>query len=89
MSNKVTLKWNEFKQNVFGEIKRIVTRNNLLSFPDLNKHYYMHANYSDFQLESVISQEVKPIVFYSKKLIGPFKKTVAGKELLIIVETLK
>ena len=45
---------------------------------------------SDYQLEAVIIQDDKPIAFYSRKLTGPQTRyTVAEKELLSIVETLK
>ena len=89
-SRKVKFKWTPIEQIIFHEIKRIVTRDALLIYPDFNKHFYIHTDASESQIGAVISQEGKPIDIYSRKLIGPQQPyTVTEKELLSIVETLK
>ena len=58
----------EVKQDYFGERKRIVARDTLLTYPDFNEAFKTHTNASAFQLGAVISQKVKLIPFYSIKL---------------------
>ena len=36
-STKVKFKWNKIEQNSFDEIKWILARNNLLTYPDSNE----------------------------------------------------
>ena len=88
-SNKVNFKWIYVKQKASDEIKRIVACNTLLIYPDFNKRFDIHTDYSDFQIGAVIIQEGKPIAFYSRKLTVPQTRyTVTEKELINIVETL-
>ena len=62
----------------------------LLSYPDFTKPFNIHTDTSDYQLGAVISQNNKPIVFYSKRLNpAQTRYTTTEKELLAIVETLK
>ena len=67
-STKVTVKWVEVKKQAFDKIKQIVARDTLLIYPDFNEPFYIHTDASDFQLGSLISQNGKPIPFYSRKL---------------------
>jgi len=62
----------------------------LLAYPQFNKPFIIHTVASHTQLESVISQDDKPIAFYSRKL-SPMQAryTTSESELLAIVETLK
>ena len=52
---------------MFDEIKQIVTRDALIIYPYLNKRFDINTDASEFQIGEVISQDVKPIVFYSRK----------------------
>ena len=62
----------------------------MLTYPDFNKPFDIHTDASDFQLGAVISQEGKPIAFYSRKLNQAQRNyTTTERELLSIVETLK
>ena len=67
-SIKSKFKWMEFEQDDFDKIKRIVARDNLLTYPEFNETFKIHTNDSSFQLGAVLSQKVKPIAFYSRKL---------------------
>ena len=67
-SKKVKFKWKFVEQKLFDEIKWIVTRDTLLIYTYLNKHFIIHMDASKFQLRSVISQDEKTIAFYSRKL---------------------
>ena len=78
------------EHDAYGKIKRIVARDTLLTYPDLNETFKIHTNASAFQLGAVISQKVKPIAFYSRKLNNAQRQyTVTERELISILETLK
>ena len=62
----------------------------LLSYPDFNLPFEIHTNASHTQLGVVISQNNKPIAFYSRKLQPTQRRyTSTEHELLSIIETLK
>jgi hypothetical protein len=62
----------------------------LLAYPDFSQPFILHTDASDYQLGAVISQNNKPIAFYSRKLNdAQHKYTTTERELLSIVETLK
>ena len=66
--NKVKYKWTKIEQDAFDEIKRIVSRDTLLIYPDFNEVFKFHTNANDFQLGAFISQKGKPMDLYSRKL---------------------
>ena len=61
-------KWTDVEQKAFDDIKRTVTHDTLLEYPDLNKRFDIHTDSRDNQLVSVIIQDGKPINFYIRKL---------------------
>ena len=82
--------WTDLEQNAFDTMKRILAREVLLSFPDFNKPFHIHTDASKIQLGAVISQNDKPIAFYSRKLNpAQTRYTTTERELLSIVEVLK
>ena len=89
-SKNVKWRWTDVEQNAFDEIKRVISRDVLLAFPDFSKPFVIHTDASKLQLGAVLSQEGRPIAFYSRKL-NPAQAnyTTGEKELLSIVETLK
>ena len=48
--------------------------NDLLTCPDSVKLFDIHMYASIFKIGSVINQEVKPIAFYSIKMVSPKKR---------------
>jgi hypothetical protein len=61
----------------------------VLIFPDFNKVFEIHTDVSNYQLGLVISQDQKPIAFYSKNLSATQRNyTVGEREMISIVETL-
>ena len=68
MSIKKKFKWTKVEQDSFDKIKRIMARDNLLTYPYFNEIFEIHTNASAFQLGAVISQKGKHIAFHSKKL---------------------
>ena len=70
--------------------KRIIAKEAILAFPDFSKPFTIHTDASHYQLGGVISQDGKPIAFYSRKLNdAQTRYTTTERELLSIVETLK
>ena len=89
-STKVPFKWTEVEQKAFENMKKIISRDVYLTYPDFNKYFDIHMDASDLQLGACISQDKKPIAFYSCKLnMAQRKYTTGEKELLSIIETLK
>jgi hypothetical protein len=89
-STKVNWKWTEVEQNAFDTMKRLLARETILSFPDFAKPFHINTDASKIQLGAVISQEDKPIAFYSRKLSpAQTRYTTTERELLSIVEVLK
>ena len=69
MTSKLA-KWNWSKecQKAFDIIKKLVSREISLSYPNFKKPFKIDVDASKLQLGSVISQKGKPIVFYSRKI---------------------
>ena len=64
--------------------------NTLLIYPYSDETFKTHTDANAFQLGEVISQKIKPIAFYSRKLTDAQQQyTVKEIERLRIVETLK
>ncbi len=62
----------------------------VVAYPDFLKPFKIYTDASTKQLGAVITQENRPIAFFSRKLSGAQSKyTVTKLELLVIVETLK
>ena len=67
-----------------------MSQETILRFPDFNKTFNIHTDASHTQLGAVISQEGKPVAFYSRKLNpAQTRYTTTERELLSTVETLK
>ena len=89
-SDKQKWAWTDVEQKAFDTIKTLVSRETLLTYPNFNKPFVIHTDASHTQLGAVISQENKPITFYSRKLNpAQTRYTTTERELLSIVETLK
>ena len=87
---KSKFKWTQVEKNDFDEIKRIVARDNLSTYPDFNETFKICTDDSVFQLGEVITQKGKPIALYSRNMIYSQQRyTVTDRELLRIVETVK
>ena len=79
----------ECKQ-AFLAMKHLVAKKVILSYPQFDKEFHIHTDASLTQLGAVISQEDKPIAFYTCKLNpAQTRYTTTERELLSIVEVLK
>jgi len=82
--------WNSIHQIAFDNVKTTIAKEVVLAYPDLTKPFDIYTDASTKQLGSVITQDNRPIAFFSPKLSGAqFKYTVTKLELLAIVETPK
>ena len=89
-SKNVKWSWGPKQSAAFQMAKRIIAREVTLAYPDFTKPFQIHTDASHYQLGAVISQEGKPIAFYSRKLNdAQTRYTTTERELLSIVETLK
>ena len=89
-SKSTKWEWTDEHTKAFNEVKKILSRETLLVYPNFNETFEIHTDASDRQLGAVISQNNRPIAFYSKKLNdAQTRYTTTERELLAIVETLK
>jgi hypothetical protein len=89
-SKNAKWQWTEVEQEAFENIKKIISKEVLLSYPNFNLPFEIHTDASKTALGAVISQKGNPIAFYSRKLSpAQMNYTTTERELLAIVETLK
>jgi len=60
-------KWEPQHQKAFAMTKRVIAKEMLLAYPNFNKPLQIHTDASHYHLGDVVSQEGKPIAFYSRK----------------------
>jgi RNase H-like domain found in reverse transcriptase len=60
--------WTSKEQTAFDHMKHIMSREVLLAYPDFHNPFIIHSDVSKTQLGAVISQNGRPIAFYSHKL---------------------
>jgi len=97
-STSVPFIWTEVEQEAFQELKRIITEDVMLTFPDPDKPFNITTDASDYGIGAVLSQteEVegtqleRPIMFVSSALTDTQERyTVTEKELYAIIYALK
>jgi hypothetical protein len=89
-SAKVKWNWTSECQEAFDQMKAIMAKETLVTFPDFTKEFENHADASKLQLGACISQGGKHVAFYSCKLQpAQTRYTTTERELISIVETLK
>ncbi len=86
----VKFTWDKEQQKAFDEIKRVMSKETILAYPDFKKPFHIYTDASNTQLGAVIMQEDKPLAFYSRKMNSAQKNYTTGEQkFLSIVETLK
>jgi hypothetical protein len=89
-TEKVLWHWDEVHQRAFNHVKATIARKVVLAYPDYSKVFEIYTDASSKQLRAVISQENRPIAFFSRKLSTTQRKySVTKIELLAIVKILK
>ena len=82
--------WDEVHQKAFEDIKEVIARDVVLAYPDFSKPFEIYTDACTRQLGAVITQNNRPIAFFSRKLSDTQQKySVTEQELLAIIETLK
>ena len=87
---KTKIIWTPAMDEAFIQVKRMMSEEVFLTYPDWSIPFDVHTDASDKQLGAVISQNGKPIAFFSRRLSKSQRNyTTTEKELLSIVECLK
>ena len=82
--------WSQECQQAFDTLKKAITKEPVLSFPDLNKPFELHTDASDFAIGGVLMQEGHPIAFESRKLNDTERRyTVQEKEMTAVIHCLR
>eukprot|EP00804_Cyclotella_cryptica_P015311 CCRYP_005413-RA/>CCRYP_005413-RA protein AED:0.08 eAED:0.27 QI:0/-1/0/1/-1/1/1/0/229 len=81
--------WTEEHQKAFDDVKATIAKDVSLAYPDYSKGFEIYTDGSKRQLGAVITQNNRPIAFFSRKLCLSAKIQRNEIELLAIVETLK
>jgi hypothetical protein len=89
-TKKVPWHWDEVNQRAFDHVKAAIAKDVLLANPDYFKVFKIYTDASSKQLGAVITQDNRPIAFFSRKLSNmQHKYSVTKFEPLAIVKTLK
>ncbi len=89
-NKKVPWHWDEVHQRAFDHVKAAIAREVVLAYPNFSKVFEIYTDASSKQLGAVITQENRPIAFFSWKLPTTQPKySVNEIELLAIVKNLK
>jgi hypothetical protein len=87
---KVPWHWDEGHQKAFDDVKAAIAKDVALAYPDFSKEFEIYTDSSSSQIGAVITQDNRPLAFWSRKLTKTQKKyNVTEIELLAIVEVLK
>ena len=89
-TKKVPWHWDEVHQRVFNHVMATIAKEVVLAYPDYPKVFEIYTDASSKHLGAVITQDNRPIMFFSHKLsVAQYKYSVTKIELLTIVKTLK
>jgi hypothetical protein len=89
-TKKVPWRWDKVHQRAFDHVKATIAKVVVLAYPDFSKVFEIYTDSSSKQLRAVITQDNRPIAFFSWKLSDTqHKYSVTKIELLAIVKTLK
>ncbi|KAH9131876.1 hypothetical protein AeRB84_021591 [Aphanomyces euteiches] len=89
-SKQAKFSWTAQCEQAFRGTQKLLSETTLLHYPNFNEPFTIHTDSSSFQLGGVISQNGKPLAFFSGKLSTSQRNyTVTEQEMLSIVELLK
>jgi hypothetical protein len=89
-TKKKPWQWDPIYQQAFDNVKAAIAKETVLAYPDFSKLFEIYTDTSPTQLGAVITQDNRPIAFFSRKLFKKQQKySVTEIELLVKVETLK
>ena len=61
-------RWDPIHQKAFDNVKAAITKEVVLAYPDFSKPFEIYTDASTLQLGAVITQDNRPMVFFSRKL---------------------
>ncbi len=67
-TKKVPWHWDEVHQRAFNHVKATITKDVVLAYPDYSKVFKIYTDASTKYLGAVITQDNRPIAFFSWKL---------------------
>jgi len=89
-TKKTPWHWDKIHQQAFDNVKAIIAKDVTLAYPDCMQGFEVYTDSSKLQLGAIITQDNRPLAFFSQKLSPAQQKySVTELELLAIVETLK
>ena len=78
--------WEEVHQKAFNDVKATIAKDVTLAYPDYSQEFEIYTDGSKRQLGAVITQNNRPIAFFSRKLSACQQKySITKIELLVIV----
>jgi hypothetical protein len=82
--------WDEVHQRAFNHLNATFAKDVVLAYLDYSKVFEIYTDASSKQLGAVITQDNRPIAFFSRKLSNmQHKYSITKIKLLAIVKTLK
>jgi hypothetical protein len=89
-TKKKPWQWDQTHQKAFDNVKAAIAKETVVAYPHFLKPFEIYTDASSMQLGAVITQNKRPIAFFSRKRSEMQQKySVTEIELLAIVETLK
>jgi hypothetical protein len=73
-TKKVPWHWDEVHQRAFNQVKAIIAKDVVLAYLDYSKVFEIYTDASSKQLGAVITQDNRPIAFFSWKLSNAQRK---------------
>jgi hypothetical protein len=67
-TKKVPWHWDEVHQRAFNRVKATIAKDVVLAYPNYSKVIEIYTGASSKQLGAIITQDNRPIVFFSQKL---------------------
>jgi hypothetical protein len=85
-TKEVPWRWDEVHQRAIDDVKDTIAREVVLAYPDYSKVFEIYTYASSKLLGAVITQENRPIVFFSQKLSTMQRKYSITKVELLAIE---
>jgi hypothetical protein len=61
-------RWDPIHQQAFDNVNAAIAKETVLAYPDFSKPFEIYTDASSMQLGAVITQDNRPIAFFSRKL---------------------